>query len=142
MERAVEKGRKRKQAEAISYLGIDEKVIAKVHNYITLVYNLNRGIAESVTEDRKQESLKRYYEQLDKAQVAMDMWERFIKVTEHYIGSEKIVIDRFHVMKHLNQAVDIVRKQENKELEKEGDRTLKGSRYLWLYSKEKSPQLR
>lgn len=145
MKRAVERGLERKKAEAISYLGIDEKAIATGHKYMTLVYNLNQGIVEYVTEDRKQESLKRYYEQLGTDQlekiqaVAMDMWEPFIKVTEHYLGAEKIVIDRFHVMKHLNQAVDMVRKQENRELEKEGDRTLKGSKYLWLYSRENIP---
>ncbi|NDA64515.1 MAG: ISL3 family transposase [Chitinophagia bacterium] len=145
MGRAVERGLKKKKTEKISYLGIDEKALATGHKYMTLVYNLNRGIVEYVTEDRKQESLKKYYEQLDENQlghiqaVAMDMWEPFIKVTEHYIGSKKIVIDRFHVMKHLNQAVDIVRKQENRELEKKGDNTLKGSKYLWLYSKENIP---
>lgn len=145
MSRAVGRGLERKKAEPIPYLGIDEKAIATGHKYMTLVYNLNQGIVEYVTEDRKQESLKRYYEQLNQEQlkqiqaVAMDMWEPFIKVTENYLGSGKIVIDRFHVMKHLNQAVDIVRKQENRELEKEGDSTLKGSRYLWLYSRENIP---
>lgn len=112
---------------------------------MTLVQNLNQGIVEYVTEDRKQESLKRYYEQLNQEllkqiqAVAMDIWEPFIKVTENYLGSGKIVIDRFHVMKHLNQAVDIVRKQENRELEKEGDSSLKGSKYLWLHSRENIP---
>jgi len=146
MERAVERGLKRKKPEETCYIGVDEKAIATGHKYMTLVYNLKRGIVEFVTEDRKQESLKRYYEKLDESQlkqiqaVAMDMWDPFIKVTEHYLGPGKIVIDRFHVMKHLNQAVDIVRKQENRELEKVGDSSLKGSKYLWLYSKENIPE--
>lgn len=148
MGRAVERGLKRKKREPISYLGVDEKAIAAGHKYMTLVYNLTEGVVEYVTEDRRQESLKRYYSQLQPEQlqqiqaVAMDMWEPFIKVTEEYVGSQKVVIDRFHVMKHLNQAVDRVRKQENRELEKKGDSSLKGSKYLWLYSKENIPAIK
>ncbi len=44
--------------------------------------------------------------------------------------------DRFHISKHLNEAVDQVRRQEHKKLKKEGDETLTGSRYLWLYNPE------
>lgn len=69
MSRAVGRGLERKKAEPIPYLGIDEKAIATGHKYMTLVYNLNQGIVEYVTEDRKQESLKRYYEQLNQEQL-------------------------------------------------------------------------
>ena len=44
--------------------------------------------------------------------------------------------DRFHIIQHLNKAVDSVRRAENKTLSKEGDDRLKGSRYYWLTNEE------
>ncbi len=44
----------------------------------------------------------------------------------------EIVHDRFHIAKHLGEAVDKVRKAENRVLVKEGVETLKGTKYLWL----------
>lgn len=146
MGRAVERGLARKHVQPIKHLGVDEKAIATGHKYVTIVYNLDKSTVECVEEDRKQESLEKYYLKLNNEQltgieaVAMDMWEPFIGATERYVGYEKIVIDRFHVMKHMNKAVDSVRKQENKELERQGDNSLKGSKYLWLYSRENVPK--
>jgi len=45
----------------------------------------------------------------------------------------KIVFDRFHVMKHVNEAVDKTRKDENKKLKNKGIIDLNGTRYMWLY---------
>jgi transposase len=44
------------------------------------------------------------------------------------------VRDRFHVSQHLNQAVDQVRRAENKQLANEGDSRLKGTKHWWLYN--------
>lgn len=44
--------------------------------------------------------------------------------------------DRFHIAKHLNEAVDQVRRAEHKALRKEGDEQLTGTRYLWLTNEE------
>lgn len=41
-----------------------------------------------------------------------------------------IVFDRFHVSKHLNEAVDQVRRQENKSLKKQGDTRLIGTKQM------------
>jgi len=46
------------------------------------------------------------------------------------------VHDRFHISKHLNEAVDKVRRQENKDLVKEGDERLKGTKHSWLFNPE------
>ena len=42
-------------------------------------------------------------------------------------------------MGYLNKAVDTVRKQENRALVAQGDKTLSGSKYLWLYGVENVP---
>lgn len=51
----------------------------------------------------------------------------------------KIVHDRFHIMKHVCEAVDRVRKQEHRELLGQEDHRLKGTKYLWLYRKQNLP---
>ena len=53
---------------------------------------------------------------------------------------EKLVFDRFHIMRHVVDAVDRVRKRENKALLETGDTTLSKSKYLWLYSAENVPE--
>ena len=54
-------------------------------------------------------------------------------------ADEKIVFDRYHLMKYLTTAVDTVRKQENRALAAGGDKRLAGSKYVWLYSAENLP---
>ena len=145
MKQAVDRGLIRKKQEKNGFLGVDEKSVMKGHNYFTIVYNLEKSTVEYITEDRKTESLKKYFDTISEDQkafikaVSMDMWDPYIKATTEAIGRDKIVIDRFHVMKHMNKAVDDVRKQEAKELHAQNDNTLKGSKYLWLYGEENIP---
>ena len=70
----------------------------------------------------------------------MDMWELFAaSVREHLTDpDDKIVFDWYHLMGYLTTAVDTVRKQENKALIV-ADKSLAGSKYLWLYSAENLP---
>jgi transposase len=140
MERAVERGLKRREAEAIPYVGVDEKAFRKGHRYATLVTDLARGRVLYVAEDRKQSSLDGFWPGLNAEQkasirgVAMDMWEPFENsIREHLpAADEKIVYDKFHVAKHLGEAVDQVRRAENKRLRAGGDERLVGTRYAWL----------
>lgn len=66
----------------------------------------------------------------------MDMWPAYITATRQAIegADEKIVFDRFHVAQYMSRAVDLVRRQEHRTLMREGDQTLKGSKYQWLRS--------
>jgi transposase len=148
MERAVERGLRAKERRVIAHLGVDEKAVAKRHRYVTLVCDLERGTVEFIADDRKRASLDAYYQSLSKEQlagieaVAMDMWGPFIASTVAHVpgGRSKIVFDRFHIMKHVSEAVDAVRKAEHRRLRGAGDETLKGTKYLWLYAKENLPE--
>ena len=51
----------------------------------------------------------------------------------------KIVHDPFHLVKHMNEAVNEVRMREHRRLLAAGDDTLKGTRQLWLYGMENVP---
>ena len=148
MERAVARGLKAKRRRVIRRLGVDEKAIAQGHRYMTLVADLDRGTVEFMAFDRKAISLDEFYQSLTPRQlqgieaVAMDMWDAFIASTRKFVpdAAGKIVFDRFHVMKHMLEAVDAVRKSEHRRLLAEGDDALKGSKYLWLYSDENLPE--
>jgi transposase len=148
MQRAVIRGLKAKRRRTIPYLGVDEKAIAKRHRYMTLVADLERGTIEFIAFDRKKSSLDAFYQSLSSKQltgiraVAMDMWEPFIAATRQYVpdAASKIVFDRFHIMKHMLEAVDAVRKAEHRHLLAEGDDTLKRTKYLWFFSEENFPQ--
>jgi hypothetical protein len=64
---------------------------------------------------------------------AMDMWLAFANSAGRHVPEAEIVHERFHIFKHLNEAVDNVRQQEHRALRKEGDETLTGTKQLWLF---------
>jgi transposase len=148
MERAVARGLKAKKRRVIPYLGVDEKSIAKRHRYMTLVADLDRGTVEFIAFDRKKSSLDEFYQSLSSKQlagikaVAMDMWEPFVSSTWQNVpdAASKIVFDRFHIMKHMLEAVDGVRKAEHRRLLAQGDETLKRTKYLWFFSEDNFPE--
>lgn len=149
MDRAVGRGRARKQARPIPYIGVDEKAFRKGHRYHTIVCDLERSTVEYVAEDRRIDSLGAYYDQLTPAQrdalagVAMDMWEPYIQATRTRLpdGDGRIVFDRFHIMREMTKAVDTVRKQEHRTfLREDGESPLTKTKYFWLFSEERLPE--
>jgi transposase len=147
MDRAVARGLARKKDRVIARIGVDEKAVAKGHTYFTMVHDLDRGVVEYIAEDRKQSSLNGYFEGRSGEQlagikaVAMDMWEPYIQSVIQHVpwAQEKIVFDRYHIMTHMGNAVDKVRKKEHRELLAIDDQALKGTKYFWLYSRENLP---
>jgi transposase len=68
MDRAVERGLKRRKAESVKHIGIDEKAFRKGHCYLTLVNDLDRSCVLYVAEDRKQSSLDGFWPTLSDEQ--------------------------------------------------------------------------
>ncbi len=66
----------------------------------------------------------------------MDMWQAYETSTETNAPNALIVHDRFHISKHLNEAVDKVRRAEHRELQQTGDDRLKGMRQTLLFNPE------
>lgn len=128
------------ELEAPARIGVDETSFQKRHEYVTIVTALDgEPRVLHVADDRRTESLDSFDSQLSKAQlegievVAMDMHRPYINATRNRLeaADDKIAFDRFHVAKHLNDAVNITRRQENKALLEQGDQTLVGTRYWW-----------
>lgn len=139
MQRAVKRGLSRKQRRLPTALGVDETSYQKRHEYVTIVNDLGGGV-EYVADGRGEEALAAYYAQFDEEErsavkvVAMDMHAPYIAATMRHVpdAERKIAFDKFHVAKHLGDAIDRVRREEHAALQRAGDDSLKGTRYLWL----------
>lgn len=139
-ERAVRRGLARRVNEPVARIGIDEKSFLKRHQYVSVVVDLVARRILYVADDRRAESLTGYFSGLSVAErsgitaIAMDMWEPYRKTVRSFIpdADAKIVFDKFHVLQHVGDAVDKVRKQEHKALSTAGDTQLKGTKYDWL----------
>jgi transposase len=140
MERAVERGLARRQAEPVHRLGVDEKAFQKGHKYFTMVNDLDHGRVLYVAEDREEKSLDGFWSTLTPQQiqsieaVAVDMWDAYLNSIRKHVpeADRKIVYDKFHIAQYLTDAIDRVRRTEHKELKANEDDRLKGTRFSWL----------
>lgn len=148
MNRSVLRGQRRKRWKVPAYIGVDEKSFAKRHQYMTLVCDLETGSVEYVADARRRESLEEYFlpfiqEELERIQaICMDMHDPYIAAVRACVpeGMDKIVFDKFHVLRLMNEAVDRVRRQEHKKRRARQDEVLTGSKYLWLYHPDHIPE--
>jgi hypothetical protein len=115
--RAVTRGLERRATLTLRYVGVDEKSFQRRHDYVTVASDLDEGRVLFVADDRKQESLEAFWALgLSAAQrtaleaIAMDMWAPYVQATRAQVpdADAKIVFDRFHCAKHLNEGVDRV----------------------------------
>lgn len=138
MDRAVKRGLLRRSTEQVSHVGLDEKSFGRGQDYVSLMTDLRGQRVLEVVKDRTTEAAVALWktlpdEQLARVQAAsMDMGANFAAATRQAAPDAKIVHDRFHVSKHLNEAVDKVRRDEHRRLLAKGDESLKHTKFLWL----------
>lgn len=146
MERAVERGLKLRKLDEVKHVGIDEKSFGKGQDYVSVMVDIDNNRVLEVEPGRSRDAVDNLWKTLDEPirhgvdAVAMDMWQPFMESTRVACPNAEVVHDKFHVSKYLGEAVDKVRRQENKQLLEEGDDTLKGTRQLWLYAMENLPE--
>ena len=124
-------------------IGIDEISIRKGHNYRVIVSDLERGRPIWVGgEGRKEADLDRFFADLGPKKAAhielavMDMWKPFRNSVTRNIPDARIVFDKFHVIRHLADALDEVRRSEYRRLAGKDRTYIKGNRYVLLSSRE------
>ncbi len=122
-------------------IGIDEIAIAKGHQYRIVVSDLERGRAIWFGgKDRSEASMDEFFAWLGPIKCAqirlavMDMWSAFRTSTlkNGNAPQAKILYDKFHILKHLGEAMDKVRKREYARLSGKDRRFVKGLRYTLL----------
>lgn len=142
MDRAVKRGLERRSVDEVHHLGLDEKSFGQGHDYITVLTDLDGSRVLDVAVDRTQKAaedllqttLTPVQRQAIQA-VAADMLPAYGNAVAAQTPNAELVHDKFHVAKHLNDAVDKVRRAENKALQAIDDDRLKRTRQLWLFSK-------
>jgi len=120
-------------------VGIDEVSLRKGHTYRIVVSDLEkkRPIWFGGS-DRSEESMDLFYSSLGPGKRArirlavMDMWKAFEKSTRKNAPQAAILYDKFHVIRHLQEALDKIRKQEYARLAGKDRSFIKGQKYTLL----------
>ena len=120
-------------------IGIDEISIRKGHSYRIVVSDLQRRRPIWFGgDDRSEASMDQFYRFLGKKKAkrirlaVMDMWKPFRTSTHQHAPQAAVLFDKFHVMKHLGEALDKIRKAEYARLEGKQRRFIKGQKYTLL----------
>ena len=142
----VEYGLKYRQLDGITAIGVDEIQYRKGHQYLTLVYQINLGTRRLlfVGKERKAKTLLRFFRDFGKERceklefVCSDMWKAYIKVIKKKAPDALHILDRFHIVQKLGQAIDKIRAAEVKRLAAEGydEEVLKHTKYCFLKKEE------
>jgi transposase len=120
-------------------IGIDEISIRRGHSYRIVVSDLIRKRPIWFGgEDRSEASMAQFYAWLGLRKsskimlVVMDMWKPFRNVAKDKAPQAAILFDKFHIMRHLGEALDKVRKAEYARLSGKDRRFIKGQKYTLL----------
>jgi transposase len=139
VKRAVEYGLRHRARPPVHVIGIDEVSRRKGQVYLTVVYDLERRVLLWVGEDRTEEAVRKFFtEEMGRRRcgtlrvVCMDMWAPYAKLVRDHAPQAQILFDRFHIVKHLNETVDEVRRDLWRRLNLKERANFKGTRWLLL----------
>jgi len=137
LHRVITRTRKGHKIRGLKLIGIDEISYCKGHKYATIVYDLERSCVVWVGKGKARETIDTFFKtKLSRYQRkriefgCCDMSETFIGAIEKWCPNAVLVLDRFHIVKALNEAVDEVRKEQWREADKDRRKSLKGLRWL------------
>jgi transposase len=145
VEHVVTFGLEHRKLGAIDAIGVDEIQYAKGHKYLTLVYQIDLDVTRLlwVGKERTIESFQGFFATIgDEVAskivfVCSDMWEPYLKVIREKCSDALHILDRFHIVAKMNQALDDVRAEEARRMKQEGFHpVLKKSRWLLLKRQE------
>jgi transposase len=122
----------------IRRIAIDEIAIMKGHKYFTIIRDYDSGLAIAIIFGRGYEETAKALDSLSKEKLgkilfaSMDMWDPYIKAIREKCPNAKLVFDKFHVVKKVNEALDKVRKNEFSGAEKQERIEMKHKRFIIL----------
>lgn len=116
----VDYGLTHRSLEGVTEIGVDEIAVFKGHNYLTLVYQLNAGVRRLLWcgPERKAKTLLRFFHEFGTERsaqiqfVCSDMWAPYLKVIAKKAPQALNILDRFHIMRKFNEAIDEIRRDE------------------------------
>ena len=131
----VDEGRARTDASEVTRVAIDETAARRGHDYITLFVDIDQARVLFATEGKDAATVAAFAEDLAAhggnpaavEEVCIDMSPAFIKGVAESLPEAAVTFDKFHAVKIINDAVDQVRRAEQKQ-----QGVLRGTRYIWL----------
>jgi transposase len=138
---AVSWGLAHRDLSGIEAIGVDEIQWHRGHHYLTLVYQIDEGMKRLlwIAQDRTEQSLRGFFQILSEEIrlairfVCSDMCRAYLNVIAEQLSQAVHVLDRFHIMKKMNEAIDEVRREEARRLKQDGyEPVLTNSRWCLL----------
>jgi len=131
----VDQARARTNATDVTRVAIDETAARRGHDYITLFVDIDRARVVFATEGKDADTVATFADDLAAhggdakaiSEVCIDISPAFIKGTAEHLPNAAVTFDKFHAVKIVNDAVDQVRRAEQK-----AQSLLRGTRYIWL----------
>lgn len=119
----VDYGLANRSLENVTEIGVDEIAVFKGQKYLTMVYQLNAGIRRLLWcgPERRVKTLLQFFREFGKERseklkfVCSDMWAPYLRVIAKRAPNALNILDRFHIMRKFNEAIDEVRRTEVKE---------------------------
>jgi len=142
---AVEWGLEHRDLDGIEAIGVDEVLWHRGHKYLTVVYQIDGHCRRLlwVGRERTTETLESFFRTLTFCRawklsyVCSDMWKPYLNVVARWAPRAVHVLDRYHIVAKLNQALDDVRAEEARRMRSDGyEPILKHSRWPLLKNPE------
>ena len=137
LHRAIERIRDGHRIRALKSVGVDEISYCKGHKYATIVYDLDKARVVWVGKGKGLDTIDLFFNEMlsdyQKQQIkyaSCDMSQAYISSIENHCPNAALTLDRFHIVKSLNEAVDEVREQQWREAGTDERKALKGLRWL------------
>jgi transposase len=131
----VEQARARMDVSGVTKLAIDETAARRGHDYVTLFVDIDRSRVVFATEGKDAATVAAFADDFTAhggdpkaiSEVCIDMSPAFISGVGDNLPNAAITFDKFHAVKIINEAVDEVRRSEQRK-----NAELRGTRYIWL----------
>jgi transposase len=125
----------------LKYLGIDEFSIRKGRSYMSIFVDLQSGRILHAAEGNAGKDIVPFLKVLRRKApnlkaIAMDMSTAFSSAVEEHLPGVAIVFDRYHVSALINKGIEDLRREQQSQLDEEGQKVLKGTRFLLLKNYE------
>jgi transposase len=136
----IEQAKSKDDLSSVCEIGIDETSTKKGHNYVTTFVDMEKHRVIDVQQGKDKETVTDFVEQLELKggdrkqieQVSIDMSPAYIAGTLEMFENGQITFDKFHIIQHLNKAMDDVRKAE-----RVGNELIKNHKYTFLRPNKK-----
>jgi len=121
----------------LKYLGVDEFSLRKGHTYMTIFLDLQTGRIIHAVRGKSKNDIGPFLKLVARKAkhlkaVAMDMSRSYSSAVTEHLPQVDIVFDRYHIMSQMNMAIESLRRQQQNIPDQNGQKTLKGCRFLLL----------